>query len=182
MAIYFTADHHFGDSRARTFYRRPFASVDEMDEAMIRRWNTVVESEDEVWHLGDVAVRQPADRVASLLSALNGHKHLVVVNNDGDAVTACAGWRSVEAYAELLIDGIRLVLCHYPFRTWRDMHKGAINLHGHSHGRLKPLTRQCDVGVDVCDFRPIRLGDILGKPARPKADRGDAAKSVRDAS
>jgi len=41
------------------------------------------------------------------------------------------------------------------------MGKGWINLHGHSHGRMKPLPRQFDVGVDVWDFRPITLREIL---------------------
>jgi calcineurin-like phosphoesterase family protein len=54
------------------------------------------------------------------------------------------------------------VLCHYPFRTWNGQHKGAIDLHGHSHGRLKPLPRQVDVGVDVWDWRPVRLAEMLG--------------------
>jgi calcineurin-like phosphoesterase family protein len=162
VAIYFSADHHFGDARARTFYRRPFASVVEMDRAMIDRWNTTVQPEDEVWHLGDFAVRQKADRVETLLKVLNGRKHLLVGNNDDAAVTGAAGWKSVQAYAELVVDGVKLVLCHYPFRTWRDMNRGAMNLHGHSHGKLKPLSRQFDVGVDVRDFRPVKLADILG--------------------
>jgi hypothetical protein len=29
-----------------------------------------------------------------------------------DAVTDCAGWQSIQQYAELVIDGIRIVLCH----------------------------------------------------------------------
>jgi calcineurin-like phosphoesterase family protein len=36
-----------------------------------------------------------------------------------------------------------------------------VNLHGHSHGRLKPLPRQFDVGVDVWGFRPVALDEIL---------------------
>jgi calcineurin-like phosphoesterase family protein len=177
MTFYFTSDQHWGHAAARSFYQRPFASVDEMDEVMIERWNAVVEPDDEVWHLGDFAVRQSADRVASLLRLLNGHKHLVIGNNDDTTVIGCAGWWSVKAYAELVIDGIRLVLCHYPFRTWRDAGKGAINLHGHSHGRLKPLSHQYDVGVDVWDFRPVRLTDILEKPARRR--RGHTQASLR---
>jgi calcineurin-like phosphoesterase family protein len=170
MTIYVTSDHHWGHAAARSFYRRPFASVDEMDRVMIERWNAVVGPEEEVWHLGDFAVRQSADRVASLLMLLNGRKHLVVGNNDDDAVTRCAGWRSVQLYAELVVDGARFVLCHYPFRTWRDMGKGAINLHGHSHGRLKPLARQCDVGVDVWDFQPVRLTDTLSTATRSRVE------------
>ncbi len=54
-----------------------------------------------------------------------------------------------------------LVLCHYPFRSWRGMAKGWVNLHGHSHGRMKPQPRQFDVGVDVWEFRPGTLSEIL---------------------
>lgn len=164
MSVYFTSDNHFGHAGARSFYRRPFASVAEMDCQMIDRWNSVVEpgDRDEVWHLGDFAVRQSAERVASLLTVLHGRKHLVTGNNDEAAVTDCDGWQSVQSYAEVTVDGTRLVLCHYPFRTWRNMDKAWVNLHGHSHGRLKPLPRQFDVGVDVWDFRPVRLEQVLG--------------------
>jgi calcineurin-like phosphoesterase family protein len=41
------------------------------------------------------------------------------------------------------------------------MGKGWVNLHGHSHGKLKPLPRQFDAGVDVWDFRPVMLDEIL---------------------
>jgi calcineurin-like phosphoesterase family protein len=161
MQIYFTSDNHFGHSGARGFYRRPFASVREMDEQMIDRWNSVVDPGDEIWQLGDFAVRQSPERVAHLLTALNGRKHLVTGNNDGPETTGCSGWASVQPYAETVADGRTFVLCHYPFRTWRDMGKGSVNLHGHSHGRLKPMPRQFDVGVDAWDFRPVRLADII---------------------
>ena len=53
------------------------------------------------------------------------------------------------------------------------MHRGALNLHGHSHGRLKALLRQFDVGVDVRDFRPVRLGELLPAKRRSTAQAGD---------
>jgi calcineurin-like phosphoesterase family protein len=34
---------------------------------MISRWNSVTQPADEVWHLGDFAVRQSPERVAFLL-------------------------------------------------------------------------------------------------------------------
>ena len=121
--------------------------------------------------------------VDNLLGMLHGSKHLVAGNNDDAVVTGCNGWRSLQLYAELVIDGIRLVLCHYPFRTWRDMGKGAINLHGHSHGRLKPQPRQYDVGVDVWDFRPVRLEEVLAstKSTRPLRVTDGAASSTTEA-
>jgi calcineurin-like phosphoesterase family protein len=163
MSVYFTSDHHFGHPGARNLYRRPFASIAEMDLEMIDRWNSAITPEDEVWHLGDFAVRQSPQRVCALLSELRGRKHLIAGNNDDAGVIGCAGWNSVQSYAEVMVDGTKLILCHYPFRTWRDMGKGSINLHGHSHGRLKPLQRQFDVGVDVWDFRPVQLPDVIGR-------------------
>ena len=165
MTVHFTADTHFGHGAARAFYRRPFATVAEMDDAMVARWNDAVAPDDEVWHLGDFAVRHPAP--GALLDALHGRKHLITGNNDPAGITALPGWTSVAPYLELTIDGTPLVLCHYAFRTWRGMvpkarAPGALNLHGHSHGRLRPQARQFDVGVDVWDFRPVTLATIKG--------------------
>ena len=51
MAVWFTADTHFGHAGALALYRRPFTSVAAMDAAMVARWNDVVRPDDEVWHL-----------------------------------------------------------------------------------------------------------------------------------
>ena len=163
MALFFTSDHHFGHGGARGLFRRPFASTAEMDAAMVARWNEVVGADDQVWHLGDFAVRQPAARIAELLAALAGEKHLIIGNNDGEPTIGAPGWASIQAYAELQADGTQLVLCHYPLRSWHRMAGGALNLHGHSHGRLAPLARQIDVGVDLWDFRPITLAEIRAR-------------------
>jgi calcineurin-like phosphoesterase family protein len=162
MAVWFTADTHFGHAGALSLYRRPFDSVAAMNAAMITRWNETVGPDDDVWHLGDFALRTTPEAAAAILTALNGRKHLVTGNNDPPAITALPGWASVQAYAELTVDAHRLVQCHYAFRTWNGMAKGALNLHGHSHGRLKPLPRQTDVGVDAWDFRPIAVRQVRG--------------------
>ncbi|CAM3186083.1 MULTISPECIES: metallophosphoesterase family protein [Sphingomonas] len=159
MTIFFTADTHFGDHRTINIQKRPFDSVAEMDSVLIERWNGTVAPDDIVWHLGDVA-RRPAD-VPTLLARLNGIKHLLRGNNDPDETVAAQGWASVGDYAEIEVDGRRLVLCHYPFRSWNGQHKGALNLHGHSHGRLKPMPRQYDVGVDPHHFAPVCLGQLI---------------------
>ena len=51
------------------------------------------------------------------------------------------------------------------------MGRGVVNLHGHSHGRLKPMTRQYDVGVDAWDFRPVTLAQIRAKRRRAAVSR-----------
>lgn len=163
MVVFFTSDTHFGDPRILRLDRRPFASIPEHDASLIQRWNETVSPDDEVWHLGDVALHLPPVRVHAILDALHGRKHLIVGNNDGPATLAWPGWLSVGHYAEIEVEGTWLVLCHYAFRTWNGIGKGRINLHGHSHGKLKPMTRQYDVGVDAWDYRPVTIETIRGR-------------------
>ena len=165
---FFTADTHFGHGGALGLFRRPFPSVAEMDAALVERWNEAVAPEDT--RLAPGRLRRP--RVAPTApppswTALHGAKHLIAGNNDPPAIRALPGWAAVRDYAELELDGRRLVLCHYPLRAWNGQHRGALQLHGHSHGRLKPLPRQFDVGVDAWGFRPVTLGELTGTPVSP---------------
>src|SRR5262245_50399093 len=115
MAVFFTADTHFGHGGALGLFRRPFSSVGAMNDAMIERWNQTIGPSDQVWHLGDFAVRRSSEEMAAILGRLNGQVHLIAGNNDGDA-TRRLGFVSVADYVEFEVDGVRLVLCHYPFR------------------------------------------------------------------
>ena len=174
--LFFTSDTHFGDPRVLRFDHRPFADLAEHDAALIRRWNAVVGPQDVIWHLGDFALGPGPARVAEILGQLHGEKHLIVGNNDDDTTIRLPGWSSVGHYAELAVDGRRLVLCHYAFRTWNGIGRGAINLHGHSHGKLGRLPKQYDVGVDAQEFRPVTLAEILNSRRR-RTGAGAAAPS-----
>jgi len=137
-----------------------------MNDRIVELWNETVGPDDDVWHLGDFAIRQKPTAVAELLARLQGHKHLLTGNNDPPATTELDGWESVQPYAEITVDDVSLVLCHYPFRSWRGMGKGWVNLHGHCHGRLKPQPRQFDVGVDIWGFHPVTMRTILKSRTR----------------
>lgn len=162
--IYFTGDTHFGDPRVLRIDRRPFENVSEHDAALVQNWNAIIGVDDDVWHLGDFISK--AGDCTKLLGMLNGRKHLIVGNNDPETTKCSTGWSSVQHYAELRDGHHHLILCHYAFRTWNQMGKGSINLHGHSHGRLKPVPRQFDVGVDAQGLSPVRLEKLLS--SRPK--------------
>lgn len=169
QAMFFTADTHFNDPRILKIDRRPFKTLGAHDEALIAAWNETVGPNDVVWHLGDFARGDNALK-AGLLSRLNGRKHLIAGNNDDEETMGLAGWDSVGRYAEMRIGGVLVILCHYAFRTWNQMGKGSIDLHGHSHGKLKPAPRQFDVGVDAWAFRPVTFEAILAsRPGRRPA-------------
>ena len=165
MTRFFTADTHFGDHRVLNIHRRPFSCAAEMDQSLIARWNSVVRPDDEVWHLGDFA--RSVRAAEEVLGSLNGRKYLLRGNNDPAGVELLDGRVGVYDYRELVAEvETLLVLCHYPFRTWNGQHRRSINLHGHSHGRLKALPRQIDVGVDAQDFSPVTLEQAFGRRAQ----------------
>jgi calcineurin-like phosphoesterase family protein len=161
---FFTSDHHFGHRRIIELNNRPFASIEEMDEALIERWNAVVGPDDVVYHLGDFSFGDQAN----YLPRLNGkEKHLVIGNHDPKH--SHPGWASVNDMLHIQSpDGTMLVLCHYAMRIWRYSHHGAIHLYGHSHGSLPGDSQSCDVGVDCWDFKPVSLDTIKAFLAQGK--------------
>ena len=86
---YFTSDQHFGHFNIIRLSRRPFKTVDEMDETMVERWNAKVRDDDTVYVLGDLFFR--AATVEPILKRLKGHKHLVLGNHDPltDVIRIC---------------------------------------------------------------------------------------------
>jgi calcineurin-like phosphoesterase family protein len=162
MKTHFTADNHFGHESIITLSARPFATVDEMDEAMIANWNAIVAKGDNVWHVGDFARRIDVKRKHSIFSRLNGSKHLVAGNHDNNDTLKLA-WASIGQIREITVDGQRLVLCHYGMRTWPGSRRGALHLYGHSHGTLPGNAQRLDVGVDCWAFRPVTLPEIRAK-------------------
>ena len=160
MAVYFTADTHFGHQNIIHHCNRPFPTVEQMDEALISRWNAIVGPHDEVWHLGDFTIRNGTPAQA-YRERLNGEIHLVYGNHDKTTVKNLRCWKSHQAYAEIEIEDVSIVLCHYAMRVWRKSHHGSLMLYGHSHGNLPPHGNSLDVGVDCWNFEPITLSQIL---------------------
>lgn len=79
MERWYTADLHFGHRKAVEF--RPFDSVEQMDDALVALWNEIVAPGDEVWILGDLAMR-PHDESLPHVARLHGRKVLVPGNHD----------------------------------------------------------------------------------------------------
>lgn len=97
---WYTADPHLGHANIIDYCARPFATVTEMNETIITRWNERVEPDDTVWVLGDVALG-PIEESLALVSRLNGYLMLVAGNHDRcfagyGTVGQRAGW--VERY------------------------------------------------------------------------------------
>lgn len=137
-----------------------------MNEEMIQRHNARVSPGDEVFMLGDFALKMQPNDVNHVISRLNGHKHLIVGNHDTKNVKKYRGFASVQPYLEKRIDGIKVCMMHFPILAWNRKHYGSFHLHGHSHGKQNYpgnpylLGRAMDVGVDTNQFRPYEWPEI----------------------
>ena len=56
MNTFIIADTHFNHKNIIDYCNRPFTDADNMNTALIQNWNSVVKSDDIVYHLGDFAV------------------------------------------------------------------------------------------------------------------------------
>lgn len=164
MTVFFTSDTHFGHANILTRSNRGnvWGSVEEMDEGLISRWNSVVGKRDTVYHLGDFSWK-PKETDA-ILRRLNGAiLYLVSGNHDSTRIRNNSRFQLVTPMMIVKgIDDLPVTLCHYGMRVWNQSHHGALHFYGHSHGSLPGNSQSCDVGVDVpeWDYTPVSLETI----------------------
>ena len=173
--IFVTSDTHFNHANILNFKdangrpTRHFSSVEEMNETMIERWNSVVKPGDKVYHLGDVVFGndQPGWMIANF-ARLNGKKRLVVGNHDPIAVMAAGGWfGKVELWRQFPEFG--LLLTHVPVHesTLGETHRWGdvpmINVHGHIHQNASPTNRHRCVCVEQTNYTPVNIEELRVK-------------------
>jgi calcineurin-like phosphoesterase family protein len=173
---FFTSDTHFGHANIIKYCNRPYADAAEMDEALIRNWNSVVGRDDTVFHLGDFAVG--GGPAAPYLSRLNGTIYFCLGNHDKRLITHYGyfGFESILPHIrEVTIEKQKIVLCHYAMKVWNGSHKGDWQLYGHSHGTLPddPTALSCDVGVDCWNYFPVSMEQLRAKMKTKKYEPVD---------
>lgn len=180
MGKFYIADTHFGHANILHFDNRPFATVEEMEEELVKRWNTVVTKGDIVYILGDFCWKKESEWIR-ILNRLNGSKVLIVGNHDIRGSATLRGmFLTVEEYKEIEDNGRKVILCHYPIPFFKNHFYGSYHLYGHVHSsfewnmveRDKWLMtelygRQCQMYTVGCmmpymDYTPRTLDEIVG--------------------
>ena len=154
MNYFFTSDEHYGHNNVIKYCQRPFSSVEEMDEELIKRHNEVVKDGDHVIHGGDFTLGDNKF-FNSIINRLNGLHTFIVGSHDN--------WLERKTNHEILefqIEGKHIIVCHYAMRVWPRSHYGSWQLYGHSHGKLPPIGAQMDIGVDTHNFYPYSFEEI----------------------
>ena len=162
--IYLISDTHFGHANIIKYCNRPFTSAEEMDAAMVERWNRTVRPQDHIYHLGDVAMGQAA--LHRVMPQLNGHKRLLLGNHDNQA--------PMKDYAryfdKILVWRLfkPVIFTHVPIHQG-SFGKATVNAHGHVHNSPSPSGPYINLSCEMWDYTPVHL-DVILQLAR---DRGE---------
>jgi len=191
---WFSSDRHFGHAKIVEICDRPYADLHEMEEDYISKHNAVIRDCDDYWDLGDVSYKCSAVYAMERIRRLKGRIHVVLGNHDkalrqavkrgladdlieSGKLEIVGGKESLDnsiISAKILnINGSRLILSHYAYRTWPSAFRGTIHLFGHSHGNLKPHYKSFDIGVDGNDGCPWELSEVLDWASKVKKDFGE---------
>lgn len=158
-----TSDTHFFHQNVIKYCpdSRPFDDKHQMNEELIRRWNSKVKPNDNIYHLGDFGFGKSYQH-ESILEQLNGNKYFIFGNHDASMrnphISKHFVW--MKEYAEIKVDGHNICLFHFPITEWNRSHYGAFHFHGHLHSN-RVYGRSMDVGVDSNDCYPHNIRDLI---------------------
>lgn len=176
--IFFTSDTHFGHANIIKYCSRPWSNVDDMNDALISNWNSVVSKNDIVFHLGDFGFNNITE-LANVCDKLNGKIYLITGNHDRKILrnTIASKFECIMPELYINIDGQKIYLNHKPYLcfdgsfgradhtwTWQlfgHVHSGPLNKTGLDMQRLNVLfPTQYDVGVDNNEYKPISFSEV----------------------
>ena len=173
MEIFLTSDTHFMHDVDFLYEPRGFTNIEDMNEAIVERWNKIVKSGDIVYHLGDTMLKDTAHG-CELMKRLNGQIFLIWGNHESDArknaifencPNVIGGW-----YAYVIkYKKMNIYLSHYPTITANydaaHFSQHVLNLHGHTHQQknfMYPNNPFCyHVGMDSHNCTPVHIDEVM---------------------
>jgi calcineurin-like phosphoesterase family protein len=192
---FFISDLHLGHHNVIKYDGRPYKDVDEMHVDIIKRWNEVVGDEDEVYYLGDLAMRVN-EKVKWIMYQLKGKIHYIMGNHDRyKDISHLGRFEHIHEYGtEIMVkdDTItdkkagghqHIIMSHYPILSWNRAHYGSWMIHGHCHGSLMKSNQDyykrkvMDVGCNVIDYTPIsyrQVKEVMDKKSLASVDHHGA--------
>lgn len=177
---YFSADLHLNHRNIINYCDRPFSSVQEMNETLLNNINSLIQTNDTFWILGDFAFyKKPKELEYYRNQILCKNVNLICGSHDPHLSNKPHPilFELFQEVANLYTLKLQhkgknkmIILCHYAMRTWNKSHFGSYSLFGHSHGRLPDdiSSLSFDCGVDCHNFVPLSLDDVINIMSKKK--------------
>lgn len=144
MSIFYIADWHYGHENILSFDNRPFKTVEEMNEELVKRWNERVTNQDTVYVLGDMFWCN-MNIAVEVLDFLNGQKFLLKGNHDRcNHGQFRRKFTKIEKLDTINDNGRQVVLSHYPIPCFENHFYGWYHLYGHVHNSFEARMMEHD--------------------------------------
>ena len=161
---FYIADLHFGHKNCLAYDNREFPSIEEHDEYLISRWNSVVGIDDDVWILGDISWHN-ATKTLKIFNRLNGTKHLCIGNHDSRLLRnqdIRKLFIEIVDYKEIqLTDKIGVVLSHYPIPCFNKHYYGWYHFYGHVHTSFEwNMMKQVKYEMEALYDKPCNMYNV----------------------
>ncbi len=163
--IWIISDTHFNHKNIIEYESRPFQDVQTMNAAMIKNWNSIVNPNDIVIHLGDVGLGNES-QLKEIIPQLNGVKILIRGNHDrkSDSFFLDCGFAKIYRTLMITVDGKKIYLSHTPESRPGDGEKYDLHMFGHVHTKGN-YPDFCHNGACVCverwNYAPINLKALI---------------------
>lgn len=174
--IFVASDWHLNHSREFIYGARGFQSVEEMNEAIIERHNSKVDTDDDVYVLGDLCLGGGEPGITAknkaLIERMNGRIHIILGNHDTPArqemYRMCSNVVEVVYATMIHYRGYHFYLSHFPTLTANlekeSLKQCTINLSGHTHSsdpfyQDMPFMYNC--AMDAHNCTPVLLDDAI---------------------
>ena len=176
--IWVTSDWHFNHNREFIWRARGFSSVEEMNENIIERYNSVVGENDIVYCLGDCGLggagQEALNQLKNYIERLNGTIIIVqgnhCTNKRIELYRQCKNVQRVEVATTLKYKKYHFYLSHYPTLTGNlekeSLKQMTLGLFGHTHQKehfFRDLPYMYNVGVDAHNCYPVLLDNVIAE-------------------
>lgn len=172
--IYVCSDTHFNHANILKYEptSRPFETIEEMNNTIIKNWNSVVTEEDTVYVCGDMFMG-PLDKINKILDQLNGK--IILVRGNHDTKNRLEYFKEygieVKDIDYISYKGRFFILCHFPIASEefinmvRKDNSEVVVLYGHVHSNAPTgyVDGTYHVGMDTNNLTPISLEQIWQK-------------------
>ena len=161
--VWLISDNHFNHQKIIEYCNRPFKTVEQMNEEMIKKWNSVVKEDDKIYHLGDFGFGSK-EQIANIISKLNGRIFLILGNHDNHTPQWYRDAGVKEVYDHPIIIKDFIVLSHAPQPFICDSRTPYVNFFGHVHDSEMFKTygpRHFCACVERHDYKPVNIEEVI---------------------
>lgn len=159
-STYLISDLHLDHANIIRYCARPFSfsDVNEMNEVLVKNWNSTVKSEDTIYYLGDLVFGRGSRPIDYWLKKLNGN--IIFIKGSHDRI------KNAKKYEVLHCKDREFLLIHDPKEIPVEWNGWII--HGHKYnndtdhypfvnGRAKTI----NVSAELINYRPLNVDFLL---------------------